>query len=1104
MASRNSTLRDIREQEQFQKLQELQLRRRELALRSEDLDKVEAARRENLAAEAAFEPGYSSAPAPAAPRGREPFAPAETENGPAMKSFNPETGITSYYQNTPGGLRSWISKSSVPPPVDPDKKSSYAELLIDEVPKRLENATRLARGGDIAGGENELRRIRQFTEDNRDVLTRLSRYSGTDFITKTGSDRAKLLLSGGYMTEEMQTLLDPKRNPESVRFDSMALGLDSDARDLLAEARNGGEGFKKAFATAVFGDFAGGNVVSHPAARAQERHISATGNLADVADINAWSRYASGGLSNMASELPAGLDKAITPGELASGLRKLFDSGDGDAGGKLLGLASAAAKSAAANGGDSLAAKNAFMSTAGMLSEAVRSYSAGDPLRRPAAVKSVEAIVGALPPGQNNLVDRRAAINQALGKTALYRLSAESGGVQVTDEKTAAFAVAQFKSASNMTLGQEEARMMSAETSYNRMISGLKVDVGPLEPASVESAVQGAAAPAAGRGAAQGSADDPAASGTPVGYQFMKENFTRAAGAVRDNMIFGGKDFADAVDAAAPALGRTLAARGAGGLPAGTDQKDIEAAATTAAKLALNIWANQSSLDLRNINAELDKHITVVQQARREGEQLVNTNPKAAAATMDEVKARLTGPDRTVADDISNLPAPSVIGDISPGPRELNEAIDKLANGGIGQWTDALTQPESSKALATLFGSTVAEISNGSAAKKAKEAFLAQAKAPGMSNTSAKLGDEALGSLADTYVKNQLSEIKYRVGSTDAGSKLTVRDAVPRTALASWDITPSRTATLGKIAAAPFTGGKAPTEKFSEMMESVWEGVLSLKDLGVEVDPRDFKRSAAALFINKASPLTTSTPADLSRVLAEEAGIALLPTLIPARTIAGAAQVFGAQRAYTTKSPHSLSTRLKGFLMADFELPSSGEPARKGEAADPAARTTGPESGVFSGEASRAMQSAPQAKDKILGWDMDGNVLNAVSILRNNAAVAETPVYNEMVRDFLVPDAQGRSGLRKVYGTGANALQGRYYAELENAVVNAYSPGMSVRDLKKVAADEAKIQFGKQTKELLDQVLDKERARQQLKAAENGGVFAQPAEGREGTEGRRE
>ena len=67
--------------------------------------------------------------------------------------------------------------------------------------------------GDIVGAEKLRDSVLKFTDDNSDVLNRLTGFRGTDPVTRRAAEQAMSLVSQSFLDEKTSAMFDPRLNP---------------------------------------------------------------------------------------------------------------------------------------------------------------------------------------------------------------------------------------------------------------------------------------------------------------------------------------------------------------------------------------------------------------------------------------------------------------------------------------------------------------------------------------------------------------------------------------------------------------------------------------------------------------------------------------------------------------------------------------------------------------------------------------------------------------------------------------------------------------------------------------------------------------------------
>ena len=119
---------------------------------------------------------------------------------------------------------SWGSPAK-PDPVN--RKKTYAELLLVDLPARVAVAQSLARdSGDLDEAKAELAEVDKFVQKNGRTLREFLRYQGSNPAALEVQQQARKLVTGEYR-KDFATLLDPRTNPAAVPAMGRRLGLDS-------------------------------------------------------------------------------------------------------------------------------------------------------------------------------------------------------------------------------------------------------------------------------------------------------------------------------------------------------------------------------------------------------------------------------------------------------------------------------------------------------------------------------------------------------------------------------------------------------------------------------------------------------------------------------------------------------------------------------------------------------------------------------------------------------------------------------------------------------------------------------------------------------------
>lgn len=728
------------------------------------------------------------APAPLAATAWAPLKPGSR----VMTRINPAQGRREFFENVPekGTVSSW-SESYTPPPVDSGNKS-FAQILITDIPSRLNLMQQKLAKGDIVGAEKLRDSVLKFTDDNSDVLNRLTGFRGTDPVTRRAAEQAMSLVSQSFLDEKTSAMFDPRLNPESVKFDAIALGLDASGRKYLAQARYG-DGAAAAEAAAVAGYLHDGRAVSQPAEKATKQSIEANDRIDDPSTFNTWARYYDSNRSKVMSTIPETVLQQLAPDAIVGTMRKTFEAGDQAAGGALAGLAMSAVGEAA--DASDLEKANLWKSATDVIGSGMKAWGAGDDMQVAQGARVLSAIK-ALAPGRTFAANRQTIIS-VMGQASVAAKAAASAGVQMPQDKLDSVARVLYMRAANPTqaLTGDDAATAKTLADVKTLSDRVVAPVAPYEPVP-----------------AQGKDQPPAETVVASGYGSLLQSMQSEVSAAGMQALANGTQIKDELETRKASISDRLLAAGAG------SRED----ANNAAALVVMALGSGQEVDLRKL-PELVRKFAGVKEFEYQGLDKIALMPQTAVAkTMNEARLRVFDAKR--AGDMALLSAVTRAEEnpaFGPGAltagaarRNLGEVFSSIAK------TVAAPDRDRSRAFSMLLQTPMQDLESPKTQKAAADAFVAQFKTENPV-VAAGLPGGALEKIAEDYVASTaagLRSLDPTATTLLAGDRLGAASFVP----------PAETAVLpagGAYPVAPRPGTGDPARVAQRLTEAYLTGL---------------------------------------------------------------------------------------------------------------------------------------------------------------------------------------------------------------------------------------------------------------------------------------
>lgn len=750
-------------------------------------------------------------PAPEAPA-----APGSWRIGPGgvQSRVNPQRGVTEFIRNVNGDVADW-TEPYTPPKVDTSR--SFAEILLSDIPKRAEMVSRKLAAGDIPGAEAERAKVDEFVNAHREELYKFSNYTGSNPLIAKASAASLNLVTDAWLTPEQKVAFDPKVNPAASARDAKLLGLPASVADVYQAARDK----RDPFAIAILQNSGGfEDTITAPV---EGRHVAkvAADRAANpmAGSLPEWTIYAKSAYPTIANSLPQSVmaQPGMSVDVLTGTLRQAFEAGDSKAGSAAVHAGIKAVN--AASGIDDAGKAALFTSTVTAFPRILKeSGFASDPVKATMGAKALSSMAEVF--GNDSIAKSTTAAVDILKAVNSYVNAGGEAGKYLGDSIVSSLSTGLAKRRTGLTgdISGEENRLLNVHDKYTRMSKNVVVgqDPGQLDLAGAKTE--------------DGKPDETLL----AGYNELKGALgTTATRAAALQMTDGSLTDEQALIRSSGPVFEVLNASGKG------DAK----ATSAAANAVMRLWNSHQSLDIRNIDSELEAHPEFMRLAMTDtygavaataGGPLAWVNPsetvdigippysaeRAAKAknwvakSFDDLRSRtLPGSyDQSMVDVVNGLTSVSTksfMGAVEAamtGNPEFNQFVSASRVSGIGPWMRRLTGTdlravtaapgvtrnekayEVSAALNVLFNSPVAALDSEEVTTAARKAFIDQASQDGSKFIFDKAGGESgVLALADMFIARQKDLIRSYTGYNNAvGGPLLVKDALGQRA-ESWD-----------------------------------------------------------------------------------------------------------------------------------------------------------------------------------------------------------------------------------------------------------------------------------------------------------------------------
>ena len=148
----------------------------------------------------------------------------------------PAAGVTETIENVGGNVFSQ-RKPYTPPPIPRNK--SYAEILLADVPSRLNLMQQKLMKGDVEGAAAERAAVFTFIDENEKLLNDFTKYRGRDPVTTKAAQTALNLITRGFMDEKTSAMFDPTLNPMARKFQGAKSGASASFVSVMEAADKG-------------------------------------------------------------------------------------------------------------------------------------------------------------------------------------------------------------------------------------------------------------------------------------------------------------------------------------------------------------------------------------------------------------------------------------------------------------------------------------------------------------------------------------------------------------------------------------------------------------------------------------------------------------------------------------------------------------------------------------------------------------------------------------------------------------------------------------------------------------------------------------------------
>lgn len=374
-----------------------------------------------------------------------------------------------------------------PEPVSPYGDSTFADLVLTELPDRLRSAESKFKAGFGDDADADIAYVRDFTSKYRNELSDFASFRGTNGLGVAMAKGATALLEESYMTRLDAVRQDPAVRRRAAERSARALGGGDAMTDMFVGVDNGDP--EAIMLASVYQGLKPAAPKPAPRGVGTEAPPAAPVPGADPVKFPGYVRDSRQLLTSGLSEDTLSAFGAV---QTFGTLGKLFTAGDYHAGGALSRIVNKAARAPA--GADPLQTAATLASAADTVTAAVDAFgAAGDPMRSRTAAAVLEALQDLGP--ADSIIAQRQKLNTVMADTAMRMEAQAARGFPMDDAAASLYARTRYQSTGGGPLGPAEARLAKtlgeAQSWRNAIV---------MSPIDVATGAKGAPEPGLGYG----------------------------------------------------------------------------------------------------------------------------------------------------------------------------------------------------------------------------------------------------------------------------------------------------------------------------------------------------------------------------------------------------------------------------------------------------------------------------------------------------------------------------------------------------------------------------------------------------------------------------